>query len=328
MRAPEFWRHGGIVPALLAPAACAFAAAGAVRRGLAHPFRAASPVLCVGNLVAGGAGKTPVALAVARRLIAMRRAPHFLTRGYGGSTAGPMRVDPLHHDSRLVGDEPLLLARVAPTWVAADRAAGARAAMDAGADAIVMDDGLQNPGLIKDLSLVVVDGSYGFGNRRVIPAGPLREPLAEGIARADAVVIVGEDEADIVGSLGGAVPVVRARLAPVEWSDGIAGREVVAFAGIARPEKFFATLRELDCRLVAAEPFADHHRYSVDEVMGLVNLAVTKGAVAVTTAKDAVRLPEPALRLVRVLEVEISWQVPEAVDALIGRVLQRSARHG
>jgi tetraacyldisaccharide 4'-kinase len=328
MRAPEFWRHGGLVPALLAPAACAFAAAGAARRGLARPFKAASPVLCVGNLVAGGAGKTPVAIAIARRLIAMGRTPHFLTRGYGGSTIGPFRVDPVRHESRIVGDEPLLLARIAPTWVARDRAAGARAAAAAGADAIVMDDGLQNPGLAKDLALVVVDGAYGFGNGRVIPAGPLREPLAEGLARADAVVIVGADETGIVRSVGGALPVVQARLVPVEWTDGIAGRDVVAFAGIARPEKFFTTLRELGCRLVAAESFADHHRYRVDEVMRLVNLAVAHDAVPVTTAKDAVRLPAPAMQLVRVLEIEIAWQSPEAIDALIAGALARTPRHG
>ena len=316
------------MPALLAPAACAFAAAGAAQRSLARPFKAASPVLCVGNLVAGGAGKTPVAIAIARRLIAMGRTPHFLTRGYGGSTIGPLRVDPVRHESRIVGDEPLLLARVAPRWVARDRAAGARAAAAAGADAIVMDDGLQNPGLAKDLALVVVDGAYGFGNGRVIPAGPLREPLAEGLARADAVVIVGADETGIVRSIGGALPAVGARLVPVEWTDGIAGRDVVAFAGIARPEKFFTTLRELGCRLVAAESFADHHRYRVDEVMRLVNLAVAHDAVPVTTAKDAVRLPAPAMQLVRVLEIEIAWQSPEAIDALIAGALARTPRHG
>jgi tetraacyldisaccharide 4'-kinase len=328
MRAPEFWRHGGIVPTLLAPAACAYAAAGAARRGLARPFRAASPVLCAGNLVSGGAGKTPVAIAIARRLIAMGRTPHFLTRGYGGSTIGPLRVDPVRHGSRIVGDEPLLLARVAPTWVARDRAAGARAAVAGGADAIVMDDGLQNPGLAKDLALVVVDGAYGFGNGRVIPAGPLREPLAEGLARADAAVIVGADEAGVARSVGGTLPIVPARLAPVEWTDGIAGRDVVAFAGIARPEKFFTTLRELGCRLVASEPFADHHRYAVDEVMRLVNLAVARNAVPVTTAKDAVRLPPAALQLVRVLEIEIAWQAPEAIDGLIAAALDRRARDG
>jgi len=326
MRAPEFWRRAGVLPVLLGPAALAFDLAGRARRAVARPFRAPIPVLCAGNLVAGGAGKTPVAIALARRLIERRRKPHILTRGYGGTASGPLQVDPRRHDADEVGDEPLLLARVAPCWVARDRAAGARAAVAAGADSIVMDDGLQNPSLEKDLSLIVIDGGYGFGNGRVMPAGPLREPVEAGLARADAVVLVGDDETGIARRLDGALPILRARLVPEDGAEDIAGREVVAFAGIGRPAKFFRTLAELGCRVVATASFPDHHRYAPDEVMRLIEAAVGRGAVLVTTAKDQVRLPPEARGMARVLEVGIAWESPAEIDALMSKAL--GAGHG
>jgi tetraacyldisaccharide 4'-kinase len=288
-------------------------------------------VICVGNLVAGGAGKTPVALALARRLLARGRAPHFLTRGYGGRLAGPVRVDPAAHTARAVGDEALLLAAMAPAWVAHDRPAGARAAAAAGAQTIVMDDGHQNPSLGKDLAILVIDGGYGFGNRRVIPAGPLREPIGEGLARADAVVVVGVDECGIAREIGGRVPLLRARIAPTPGQDELADRDVVAFAGIGRPEKFFATLADLRCRIVAAHAYADHHAYAPDEIMRLADEAGAKRATLVTTAKDAVRLPPEARAMVRVLDVEIEWEDEAAVDALLDRAWARAgtaAAHG
>ena len=192
MRAPEFWRAGGgaALPAILTPLSWAWAIGGELRRWATPTRRVPIPVICVGNLVAGGAGKTPVALALGRRLLAAGSAVHFLTRGYGGRRRGPIQVDPARHGAVDVGDEALLLARIAPTWVARARAAGAVTAARAGAEVVVMDDGHQHPGLAKDLSVVVVDGDYGIGNGRVIPAGPLREPAALGLARADAVILV------------------------------------------------------------------------------------------------------------------------------------------
>lgn len=320
MHAPSFWARGGILPALLAPAACAYDFAGRIARATARPYRAAAPVVCVGNIVVGGAGKTPVALAVAKRLLQMRRHPHFLTRGYGGGSAGPLRVQPARHDARVVGDEPLLLARVAPTWVARDRAAGARAAIAAGADAIVMDDGLQNGSLAKDLSLVVVDGGYGFGNGRVMPAGPLRETVEAGLARADAVVLVGGDSSGAERTVAGRKPVLRARLAPGAGAEDIFNRDVIAFAGIGRPEKFFATLAEIGANVVATRSFADHHFYSPDEVMRLIERAIGREALVVTTEKDAVRLPKEARPMVTVLAVELQWEAPGQIDALLARL--------
>jgi tetraacyldisaccharide 4'-kinase len=319
LSSPEFWRQDGLAARLLSPLAWAHAEASRARWALAHPWRAPVPVVCVGNAVAGGAGKTPVAIALAERLVAHGLKPHLLSRGYGGREAGPLAVDPLRHDAAEVGDEPLLLARAAPTWVARDRVAGARAAIAAGAAILVMDDGLQNPSLAKDLSLLVVDGGYGFGNGRGLPAGPLREPLARTLGRADAVVLIGEDEAHVTPRLAGK-RVLEARLVPVAGAR-VSGR-VIAFAGIGRPEKFFRTLEAAGAAIVARRAFPDHHPYRAAELERLAGAA--EDATLVTTAKDWVRLPEAWQRRVSVLEVTVEWRDAAALDALLAPVMERA----
>jgi tetraacyldisaccharide 4'-kinase len=325
MRAPEFWRTDGVCARVAAPLGMAYAAAARLNYARGEPWRAAVPVICIGNLVMGGAGKTPVAAALGAALERRGVAAHFLSRGYGGGAAGPVRVERSRHEVAEIGDEPLLLAEIAPTWVSRDRVAGARAAVAAGAEAIVMDDGFQNPSLFKDLAFVVVDGGYGLGNGRVFPAGPLREPWRSGLARADAAILIGDDEAGIEAELSARVPVVRARLVPVPGAERIAGRDVVAFAGIGRPEKFFATLREMGCRLCATRPFADHHLYRDHEIMELVDAAAEHGAVAVTTAKDAVRLGAAMRSLVEVLDVTLDWEDDDAPARLIAPIVDRRA---
>jgi tetraacyldisaccharide 4'-kinase len=223
----------------------------------------------------------------------------------------------VRHAAADVGDEPLLLARVAPAWVARDRAAGAAAAVAAGAAVIVMDDGFQNPGLEKDLSLLVADGGYGFGNGRVMPAGPLREPLAAGFARADAVALIGTDQRGVAEMLPPTLPLLRAVLAPV--AAALAGRRVLAFAGIARPEKFFATLQAMGCVLAGQRAFADHHAYGEAEVATLIEDARHADAVPVTTEKDAVRLPLALRAGIETLPVAIRWREEAAVDRFLAR---------
>ncbi len=265
--APAFWGEPpGIVSDLLRPAGAAWDAAGRLRRAFAHPYRAPVPVICVGNLVVGGAGKTPVTMALADHLAERGVCAHVVTRGYGGALAGPVRVDPDRHDAAAVGDEALLLAEHAPTWAARDRAAGVRAAVSAGARAILLDDGLQNPAIAKDLSLIVVDAAYGFGNGRVIPAGPLRESLRCGLRRADAIVRLGCEEG--ARAIACEAPVVRATLAPIA-GERFAGARLVAFAGIGRPEKFFATLRALSADLVETHAFPDHYPYRSGDIDAL-----------------------------------------------------------
>jgi len=312
VRAPEFWRNGfGRGPALLAPLALAYRSAGAMRRALTRPWRAPVPVICVGGLVAGGSGKTPVALAIGGSLTRQGQTPHFLSRGYGGRLGRrgrkPVRVDPAQHSAAEVGDEALLLAAEAPTWVARDRRAAARAAVAAGATVLVMDDGYQNPALVKTLSVIVVDGTYGFGNRRVIPAGPLREPLHQGLARADAVVLVGENLSGVTAVFRIRLPVLRAHLVPGPEAAGLAGHDVVAFAGIGIPDKFFHTLETIGCRVIARHPLPDHHRYTQSEVARFLAEAESQEAVAVTTAKDALRIPDEMAAQVEVLTVTLEW---------------------
>jgi len=321
MRPPDFWSSRRVLSTLLVPAGCVYALATRLRLQRAG-WRAPVPVICVGNIGVGGAGKTPVALAIARLLRAEGRAPHFLSRGYRGREAGPLQVDPARHDVRAVGDEPLLLARAAPTWVAKDRGAGARAAAAAGAGCIVMDDGFQNPAVIKDLALVVVDGGYGFGNGRVIPAGPLREPIAAGIARADAVVLVGEDTAEAARHFA-AKPVLGARIVPEAAGLRFAGKSVVAFCGIGRPDKFFATLRALGATVAEEMPYPDHHAFTDEEIMFVLEVAAKHGATAVTTEKDFVRLSPDARRMVETLPVRIEFAAPAQVEAMLAKLFAR-----
>lgn len=330
MRAPEFWYArrdaacpdaawpNALWPALLGPAAALYAAAGILRQAVTVERPAPVPVVCIGNLVAGGAGKTPVALAVAELARAAGAAPVFLTRGYGGRLRGPVRVDAAMHTAADVGDEPLLLAAAAPTWVSPDRVAGAVAAAADG-DVIIMDDGYQNPRLKKDLSLLVIDGASGFGNGHVMPAGPLREPVAHGVVRADAVVMIGDDTYDTAARLA-TLPVLQARLVPVD-ADAVTGRRFVAFAGIGRPAKFFATLTATGADVVATRAFPDHHPYTDTDLVALRETARSVDAALITTAKDAVRLPAASHDDVVVLEVGLSWADPDAVSRLLDPVL-------
>jgi tetraacyldisaccharide 4'-kinase len=316
---PEFWRDDNGLSRLLLPFAFLWDGIARVRMGLGASWRAPVPVICVGNLVVGGAGKTPLAIALARHLMATDHMPHFLSRGYGGRESGPVQVDLLHHDAGAVGDEPLLLAAVAPTWVAAKRTAGARMACAAGADVIIMDDGFQNPSLAKDISVLAVDGGYGFGNRRVMPAGPLRERLTAGLSRADAAVVIGTDATGALNGIRNYCPVYKAHLTPYT-DDAIAGKRVLAFAGIGRPEKLYATLRQMGCTVAATRNFPDHHPYKPEQIMQLCEDAATLDAIPVTTEKDYVRLHDDQKAMVHVLRVELDWADPAAPHRILENI--------
>jgi tetraacyldisaccharide 4'-kinase len=294
MREPGFWsRPGGVISGLLSPVGAIYGAVAAARMAR-KGYSAGVPVVCIGNLTVGGAGKTPAAIAVARWLAAAGRRPFLLSRGYGGASAGPVRVDSARHTAEDVGDEPLLLARAAPTIVARDRRAGAIAACEAGAGSIVMDDGFQNSALAKNLSILMIDARRGIGNGRIFPAGPLRAPLATQLARAHAVLVMGEGTGavSVTGAARGRdLPVFYGRLEPDPAAlAALRRRPVLAFAGIADPEKFFATLRDAGIEVRVAKAFPDHHRYRQSEAVALAEQAEREQLALVTTEKDLARL--------------------------------------
>lgn len=327
---PGFWRHDGPVARLLSPLSPFWCLGTWIRARRARAWRAPLPVICVGNPTVGGAGKTPTALAVQALLGADGLRAGFLSRGYGGSESakGVVRVVPSRHTAAQVGDEPLLLARAAPTWVARDRAAGARAAAAGGLDVLILDDGLQNPHLIKDVALGVIDGGYGVGNARVMPAGPLREPLRAAWRRLDAAILIGPDATGIGHAIPVDLPVLRARMVPGPEAAALKGRRVLAFAGIGRPEKFADSLRGIGAELAGLRSFPDHHPYGEAEIAALEAEAAALKADLITTAKDHVRLTPRAAARIGVLTVRLAFEDTDPLRALLARGLEHFPDHG
>ena len=333
MRPPEFWKAdvsgrdtAGMLRALLTPVSWAYGAVAAHRYRSTITRHAPVPVVCVGNLTVGGAGKTPLTRAIRAKLGA---AAHTLSRGYGGRVEGPLRVTP-DMDAREVGDEPLLHARDGAAWIAHDRYAGALAAAQAGAQAIVMDDGFQNAALGKDLSIITVDPLFGVGNGDVFPAGPLRERLAEGLGRADAIVMLhntaGDAQVEHEWLTSFTKPILNATLQPMA---DVPHGKLVAFAGLARPEKFFDTLASLGGEVTEAVPFDDHHVYAEDDLNVLAQIAEERGAQLITTEKDAARLSSEWRTRVAVLPVTARFADEAALDVLLQPIRSRmNAAHG
>ena len=320
--APQFWQGDSVLSYILQPLALLYQLISRLHRSRQQTEILPVPVLCVGNLVTGGAGKTPLVLWLLGYFRSQGIETHVLSRGYGGKATEPVRVDADMHHFRQAGDEPLLIAQAGPCWVGQDRVHTARAATEAGAELLIMDDGLQNPALQKYFSFLVIDGGYGFGNAHLLPAGPLRESVADGMAKADAIVMMGEDHHQSLQQVPANKPVLHASLQPTEDYAELRGKRVVAFAGIGRPQKFFDTVYALGANIMACYAFADHHPYRDADAEMLLKAAHHQNATLVTTAKDAVRLP-PALReATQVINVTLAWQDMPTVEKGLQEIIE------
>lgn len=329
MRPPEFWRHtegklaAPMTRALLTPPSWLYQAVSRRRLANAKPVRVDRPVICIGNVTLGGAGKTPLTRTLRQRLTAAGHTVATLSRGHGGALKGPAQVDLSRHSAADVGDEPLLHAADGLAVIARDRVEGARTAIAAGADVIIMDDGFQNPSLHKDISILVFDEGFGIGNGRIVPAGPLREALGDALARADAIVMMRTAPApgappEYLSDLR--KPILDAWLEPTMSAPP--GR-LLAFAGIARPDKFFQTLEQMGANLVDGAAYPDHHAFTESELAWLSKLAQEREARLITTEKDAVRLPPGWRADILTLPVRARLADASALDAVLQPHLPR-----
>jgi len=306
MKTPKYWQTNSLLTKILSPVCLVYGLITKLRIKFGKPQHVKIPVICIGNITAGGTGKTPVSLSIAKLLETEMYHPFFLTRGYGGKLQGII-VNCKKHSAGDVGDEPLLLARQAPVVVNADRFAGAQLAIANGADIILMDDGFQNPGLYKNISFLVFDGNYGIGNGRIIPAGPLRETFADGIKRADALIILGEDKHSLAAKCR--LPVFSAHTKAVQTASG--NLNILAFAGIGHPQKFYHTLKEQGFNLLETFDFPDHHFYSAEELEKLLAIAQKRNAEVYTTSKDYVKIPPALQKEIHAFDITVVWDEPE-----------------
>jgi tetraacyldisaccharide 4'-kinase len=319
---PKFWdQPKTCFSYLLEPLSWLYRTGAALHKFFQRPYRASVPVVSIGNLVLGGAGKTPVTIALAQKLQIMGFTPHIISRGYGGFITGPIQVNLTHHESHQVGDEPLLLAKYAPTWVSKRRQAAVNLAIESGADILLLDDAHQNYTLEKDLSFVVINSVQGLGNGRVFPAGPLRQPLKSGLKNTTAVVFITQNNDPLPDYLRShSCPVIRARVIPIDPKPCA----VIAFAGIGHPEKFRQTLLEAGYEIKAFLPFPDHYPYKDEDLRTLRMRARAERACLITTEKDAMRIPPTSREDVLVLSMKLVFASDTMVESLFKKLRKRA----
>ncbi len=315
-KAPSFWHQPNHpLRYALTPLSWLYQLGHLIRFHANPSYKAHVPVLCVGNLVAGGAGKTPAAIMLTQQLIAMGHTPHIISRGYGSHILNSLLVNDTHTATD-VGDEALLLARHAPCWVGENRKESAINAMKNGADCLIMDDGLQNPSLYKNASMVVIDGGYGIGNGAIIPAGPMREPWKVGLKHANAVLIIGEDTHNLTDTLPQHIMAMSATI-NATIPESIKGKPLLAFCGIGRPQKFYDTLAEHKLDVIDTQDFPDHHPFKEGELSALWDTAEKAGAALVTTEKDWVRLPKEWQSKVEIVPITLNIAPKASVEQLL-----------
>ncbi len=329
-KTPEFWyRSADTKPTcrekILYPAAAAYQIGHRANLALTKTQAANIPVICIGNLTAGGSGKTPICLAI-HKIIQQQQlfhSPFFLTRGYGGTATQPKRIED-HDDASTVGDEPLILSSHCNTIISKNRHSGACYADELGADCVIMDDGLQNLSLKKDLTFLVINGEMGFGNNKTIPAGPLREPLQNALTRTDAIILIGEDKRNTLRPIEGKKPVFKCDIAIPENKAPDKDKEYVAFCGLGYPDKFFNTLQTQGYKILSSHPYPDHHLYNEADLAFLTGLAKESNTQLITTEKDYVKIPKPYRSMVSMLPIEIVWKDESAITAFLKNTLSKS----
>ena len=330
---PPFWfQKPGLAAWLLAPFGALYGRAVGLRVGASPKFVASVPVICVGNFVVGGAGKTPTALALAKVAKKMGHKPGFLSRGYGGGATHATLVDPDTHNARDVGDEPLLLAAKAPTVVSIDRPSGAELLAEQDVDLIIMDDGFQNPHLKKDFTLVVVDAERGIGNGFCMPAGPLRANLSRQLSMTDALLIVGQSDvaANLVRRVAKmARPIIQANIRLLGASK-FKNKKILAWCGIAAPQKFFGSLEKVGAKIMHRRAFDDHHPLGDDECNELLELAQAENLILASTAKDIARLQrmgdaqQKLLDATVPLNIELEFENVRMIEQIIARAIDHA----
>ncbi|MBR5598864.1 MAG: tetraacyldisaccharide 4'-kinase [Alphaproteobacteria bacterium] len=303
MRTPSFWKTNNLTTTLLAPFSQIYGYITQYRIKNTTPYQSSTYVICVGNITAGGVGKTPISIALAKKYKQEGKKVFFLTRGYKGKLKNIL-VDLNKHTPAQTGDEARLLAQTAPTIISPNRKDGAKLAEKLGAEIIIMDDGFQNPSLKKDESILVFDGSYGIGNGKIIPSGPLRETLETGLKRATSVIIMGEDKTNLKSQI--TIPCYQGTIIPDVLE--LDNKNVLAFAGIGHPQKFYETLQKLGYNLIKTKDFEDHHTYTTDELNDLKKYAEENNAYLITTEKDYVKIPKEYHKDIYCLKIKATWK--------------------
>jgi tetraacyldisaccharide 4'-kinase len=317
-RAPHFWDKRQWFSYFLVPISWIWTRVSQWNEGNIKSEKVSVPVICVGNLVMGGAGKTPTVIALVNILKNLGHTPHILSRGYGAYIRDAIQVNPNKHNYLQVGDEPLLLAQAAPTWAGPDRVQSAKAAILNGATVLVMDDGLQNPSLQKDLSFIVVDSMQGIGNGMVFPAGPLREPIEYGADRAHAMILIGEGNASFEFIDQQFVAKIACHKKNFESEKS---KRVVAFAGIGYPEKFRHTLIENEFEICQFVEFGDHYPYTIHDMIKLLKIADQYQATLLTTSKDWLRIPSQYRNSVESLPISLNFDEPETIQDFLMKTI-------
>ena len=323
LKAPKFWynQKDTLYSNILYPLSLVFRLGTRLRNWVSIKKLSPIPTICIGNIVVGGAGKTPVSMKICKMLTKAGYKPHFISKGYAGTIKESTLVE-TWHSPKSVGDESLLLSEIASTWIGINRIQSANLAKKNGADCLILDDGFQNTSIDKDFSIIVVDGEQEFGNKRVLPAGPLREGILRGLSRTNVVVVIGKINKTLKMLIPSTIPVFRAKFEIKKDNEIFKGKKVTAFAGIAYPSKFFKTLEAQGAKIIKEVSYPDHYIYNENDLLHLAEIANKTKSILVTTKKDFVRIPKTYRPLINTLDGEIIFEKEDIITEQLSNMLE------